>query len=190
MELKDLVVEYRNIITDEECETFIKWFENNKQLHSEGKIDQKKGTNTDLVIKKAIQAYPHPEDEISHLITDIIFRAYDNYSKTNLVPKNREDLCVRDYSIRVYKKNDGHFLLHSDQSIGSITRVFAIIMYFNDVKIGGETEFPEHNILIKPEKGKVLIFPCNYLFYHQGNVPISDNKYIGTAFVNYISSTC
>ena len=51
-------------------------------------------------------------------------------------------------------------------------------MYLNDVDVGGETEFPDWNIAVKPEKGKVLLFPCNYLFKHKGNVPISNEKYV------------
>ena len=58
-------------------------------------------------------------------------------------------------------------------------------MYLNDVDVGGETEFPDWNIAVKPEKGKVLLFPCNYLFKHKGNVPISNEKYISTNFINY-----
>ena len=52
----------------------------------------------------------------------------------------------------------------------TVGRLFAV-MYLNDVDVGGETEFPDWNIAVKPEKGKVLLFPCNYLFKHKGNVP-------------------
>ena len=58
-------------------------------------------------------------------------------------------------------------------------------MYLNDVEIGGETEFPEWNIAVRPER-KVLLFPCNYLFKHKGNVPISNEKYIATNFINFM----
>ena len=85
--------------------------------------------------------------------------------------------------IRVYDKNDGDFLRHMDQA-GVARRIFAIIMYLNTVDQGGETEVPDHNIKVKPEKGKVLIFPCNFMFYHQGNTPISGDKCIATAFIN------
>ena len=97
-----------------------------------------------------------------------------------------EDLVFQNYSVRVYHPNEGKFTYHFDQYAGgSVTRLFALIMYLNTVDEGGETEFPNHGIACKPVKGKVLIFPCNYLFPHQGNVPISHPKYIATSFINW-----
>jgi hypothetical protein len=67
-------------------------------------------------------------------------------------------MCARDYSIRVYHKNDGYFLEHFDQSAGAnVTRLFAFILYLNTVEEGGETEFPDFNYKCKPEEGKLLI---------------------------------
>ena len=31
------------------------------------------------------------------------------------------------------------------------------------------------------------MFPCNYMYPHGGNMPISGSKYIATAFVNFVS---
>jgi hypothetical protein len=62
-------------------------------------------------------------------------------------------------------------------------RILAFILYLNDVEEGGETEFITLNRLVKPETGKVLCFPCNFMFPHKGNIPISNDKYIVTAFV-------
>ena len=62
-------------------------------------------------------------------------------------------------------------------------RLLAFILYLNDVEEGGETEFMTLNRLVKPETGKVLCFPCNFMFPHKGNIPLSNDKYIVTAFV-------
>lgn len=187
MELSKLVVQLENFISDDYCESILKWFLTNQPLHMDGGVSNSNESKVVSQVKKATQAYPHPDDEISHLLTKVISNAYEKYSKINPVPKN-ECITARDYSVRVYKKNDGYFKEHIDQSAGStVNRIFAIILYLNDVYIGGETNFPDLGISVKPQKGKVLIFPCNYLFRHSGQMPISNDKYIFTAFINYCS---
>ena len=42
------------------------------------------------------------------------------------------------------------------------------------------------NMKIKPVKGRLIIFPCNYLFPHSGNIPISGDKFIVTAFISFV----
>ena len=60
--------------------------------------------------------------------------------------------------------------LYGQRQITSIT-------YLNDNYIGGETEFYK-GPLIKPEKGKTLIFPANICFRHRGKEVIEGCKYI------------
>ena len=190
MELKDLIVEFENFITEQECKKFIEWFWDNQDLHVIGKVyggNDPNSLNNEIQLerKKTIQAYPKPDDEISHLISKVIFEGYEKYSKIKPVPIG-QPLCTKDYSVRVYKQNEGYFLEHVDQSAGAnVNRLFGIILYLNTVEDGGETDFLDHQVSVKPESGKLLIFPCNYLFRHQGNIPISEDKYIVTAFINF-----
>tara|TARA_B100001250_G_C19579530_1_gene691375 strand:+ start:46 stop:657 length:612 start_codon:yes stop_codon:yes gene_type:complete len=186
MNLVDCIAEYDNILSDEMCDVMIDWFNANEELQDDGAIGTIEGEGVvNNKIKKSRQSYPHPEDSISDLMTEVIKKTYREYKKDHFVPEDSSMIAVRDYSIRVYDKNDGHFLRHMDQA-GVASRLFAIIMYLNTVDQGGETEFPDHNVKVKPEKGKVLIFPCNFMFYHQGNTPISGDKWIATAFINLI----
>jgi hypothetical protein len=181
--ITDLITEL-NIIPEEWCDMMISWFEKNSHLKKYGAYDIHDVSKTSFQYKNAIQSNPTPQDSVFHLMSKICTKSYDEYLKLNPAPI--ENICFKDYSIRVYNQNEGHFSQHIDQRAGgTVTRLFAMIMYLNDVEEGGETEFPSFNIKIKPERGKVLIFPCNYLFPHQGNIPISGPKYIATAFVNY-----
>jgi prolyl 4-hydroxylase len=38
-------------------------------------------------------------------------------------------------------------------------RVYTMFLYFSDVDEGGETDFPELGISVKPKKGKALLWP-------------------------------
>jgi len=92
------------------------------------------------------------------------------------------------YQIQIYKKNEGHYAWHHDlvgnnQKNRAQQRLLTFIWYLNDVDVGGETEFLHG--FIKPEAGKLLIFPACFTYYHKGNIPISNDKYIITGWVGY-----
>ena len=74
------------------------------------------------------------------------------------------------YNILKYK-GDGsqaYHALHADQGWpNNIQRHVSFSMYLNDIKEGGETEFPIQKLKIKPEAGKALIFPANWCYSHR-----------------------
>ena len=51
---------------------------------------------------------------------------------------------------------------------------------------GGETEFPDLDLTISPECGKLLVFPSIWTYLHRGNVPISNDKYILGSYKHYV----
>jgi hypothetical protein len=187
--LSDLIQQFPKFIDDEDCDILVKWFNDNPDRHIQGQVYGGSGEdfNNQVVLdqKKTTQVYPLPEDSISDLMTRIIFASYDTYSKIHPVPSG-QPLCAKDYSLRVYRMNDGYFKKHCDQTAGANSqRIFGFIAYLNDVVEGGETNFTALGVKGNPEKGNVLIFPCNYLFEHEGCVPISGDKYVMTAFINF-----
>ena len=60
------------------------------------------------------------------------------------------------------------------------------MIYLNDVEEGGETEFLYQPKRIKAEKGKIVIFPADFMHTHRGNPPISNEKYVLTGWFNII----
>ena len=55
-------------------------------------------------------------------------------------------------------------------------RYITFIWYLNDVSEGGETEM-KGNIRIKPEAGKLLLFPSTWTYPHCSRPTISNDKY-------------
>lgn len=76
-------------------------------------------------------------------------------------------------SVQKYQVNDGFYTMHHD----GMGRAVSALVYLNDVYEGGETVFPEFDLWIKPEKGKLVIFPSNYIYRHAAMVPKSNVKY-------------
>ena len=132
-------------------------------------------------MKIADQTYIEPDNPCSKTIYECIDKTINSIEYGYTIPY---DIESRDYSIRRYPKGEGHFGTHVDTtSKMTYNRLLAFILYLNDVEEGGETEFITLNRLVKPEIGKVLCFPCNFMFPHKGNTPLSNDKYIVTAFV-------
>jgi hypothetical protein len=68
----------------------------------------------------------------------------------------------------------------------SARRFLVFFLYLNDVAEGGETEFPDLDLTISPECGKLLVFPSIWTYLHRGNVPISNDKYILGSYKHYV----
>jgi hypothetical protein len=85
------------------------------------------------------------------------------------------------------KDNGGYHQFHIENSgTNSMRRVMAYIVYLNDIDEGGETEFLHQNIRVKPEAGKVVIFPAYFTHVHRGNPVLSgQDKYIMTGWFEY-----
>jgi len=61
-----------------------------------------------------------------------------------------------------------------------------VFLYLNDVEEGGETYFPQLDVSITPKRGRALMFPANWMYFHQGKKPISNPKYIIGTYLHYI----
>ena len=78
---------------------------------------------------------------------------------------------------------------HSDfvhpklDGLGGGMRILTCILYLNDMEddAGGCTEFTCGRI-VKPKKGKVLIFPSTIQYLHRGTIVKKGSKYIITTF--------
>jgi len=88
------------------------------------------------------------------------------------------------------KQQGGYPYWHSEvypQSKGTdaLHRILLFMFYLNDVDEGGETEFYYQDVSIKPRKGTMVIAPAYFTHTHRGNVPISNDKYILTSWVQF-----
>ena len=79
-----------------------------------------------------------------------------------------------------------HHWHYDNAGYTNMSRWFVFITYLNDDFDGGETEFLNQGIRVKPEKGKTVIFPAAYTHRHRGNPPINGTKYIATTWANIL----
>jgi hypothetical protein len=182
-------------ISKEKCEMIINKFNNDERKYKgttfEGVTEYKK---TNELIITGLEDWK----EIDHYLYDNLNKALKEYS--NRVIKNKsgevnlgsgtmkigghnDNMIDFGYQVQHYKANIGHYHWHTDSTdnINNLItsnqyRIITFIWYLCDVEIGGETEFL--NGKIKPEAGKLLLFPATWTYLHRGKMPISNDKYI------------
>ena len=78
-----------------------------------------------------------------------------------------------------------HYHWHVDSGPGEFRdRQLVAIWYLNDVPgPGGETEFPLQGVKIRPEEGKLVLFPPFWTHVHRGVTLERGVKYIATTWV-------
>jgi hypothetical protein len=104
-------------------------------------------------------------------------------SKFDIVPTKA--LITNEFMVQRYIQNKGRYVYHDDSMIdwsNKKYRLLTYLFYLNTVDEGGETEFwGEYKV--KPEAGKLILFPATWVYPHRGMMPISSNKYIITGWL-------
>ena len=60
----------------------------------------------------------------------------------------------------------------------------AMLLYLNDVDVGGETAFLYQGKAVQPKCGRIVLFPTSYMHAHAGRRPVSGPKYLITNFLH------
>jgi hypothetical protein len=155
----------------------------------------------DIEIKKSLDLYINEIKEIPifKFIDEFLFEnlskgitQYKKHLKENLknIPSDVWDIYIKDtydigYQIQMTDPG-GFFAWHSDFSLNNNNpRVITFIWYLNTLEPeqGGCTEFID-GTKIRPEVGKLLLFPATWTGIHRGCVLKSGKKYIITGWLH------
>ena len=191
----NFIAHYKNAFTHEQCDEFIDFlyqcvdhgqgqfrheYDTSNQLK---KSDQSTGTHP--LLPKTITAHyaAMNRDAVEYILRDLLPVYCDHYF-TEL-----NDVGLDIYEpIKVQKTEPGggYHEWHCE-TLGKLTRdrVFAYMIYLNDVDEGGETEFLYQTCRYRPRKGDFLIWPGYFTHVHRGNPPLSNDKYIATGWIEY-----
>lgn len=190
----DFIYQYPNSIPKILCEDIIQLFEEEQDKY-EGVVISGLNKNvkdtTDFVIPKRNDKWKKIEKFLYKELFNKIIRyknnlqqnEYNNYNIKFLFLKG--DLFAKDFLISKYRQNTGKYIYHNDFSYSEKSaRVITFLWYLNDIEEGGETIFWD-NYKIKPESGKLILFPATWTYPHTGKIPISSNKYIITGWLEH-----
>lgn len=162
------------------CDEIINFFENSKEI-PKMVVDNESKKDTEMFINDSTNEY------INFFKSEILGECYYQYCKKYQYCKARE-VCSSIFKIQKYNPNESYKNWHCERSNldpMNISRHLVWMMYLNDVNDGGETEFYYQQLKIKPEVGKILIWPSDWTHTHRGIPSPSKVKYIATGWFNY-----
>ena len=213
MDIDRLIVEYPNAMPDKVCSHVIEYheeLESQGETHKgtfgyTDKFDNKIKNDTESVFDNC-EKYALDVELLADTLHNLIEKYYSDFDEEHAPdilegeePFNphRHYLVhwmrnLSKFQIQKYKQEEGGYpKWHVDQSgidtadPSKSDRILAWMLYCNTVEDGGETEFYYLNKKVKPEKGKIVIFPADFPFVHRGNVPIDAHKYIVTGWYRW-----
>ncbi len=177
------IFEFNNSIDKTKCEEIIDRFENSKNDHYRGRVGQ--NYKEDPSIKRSTDMVLSGKDNWK----DIDELLFTSLSKALSIVKKEYDFFngpFKDVGYAVQKTESGEFFnWHIDSGNHQLSdRQLVAIWYLNDVAgPGGETEFLNQNIKIKPEVGKLILFPPFWTHEHRGVKLQNGIKYIATTWI-------
>ncbi len=65
----------------------------------------------------------------------------------------------------------------------------ASVYYINDDYTGGEINFPDHNLEIKPKPNSLIIFPGNENYLHEVRTIVDNDRYSSAMWLQFTGST-
>ena len=182
------IVEIKGLVKPEFCETLLKKFHASPNLQHKGIAGGYRSDKVSMDLFMTTQNDPQWK-QLDEATFELIKMAIHVYAQ--LYPMiNTVAFSDCGYQIQHYPQNEGKFDWHIDGgSPKDCHRLIALILYLNDVEEGGETQFANFPVSIKPEVGKIALFPTSWTHIHRGDVPKSGDKSIICTFFHLTPET-
>lgn len=177
------IFEKKNALPLDVCSEMIRRFEANEDEQYEGRIGQTVGKDRD--IKRSTDLVTSGKENWKDIDREL-FR-----SLGSIITEFREAFPFfkgpfKDMGYAIQRTNPGEFYhWHIDGGSHEFShRQLVAVWYLNDVEgPGGETEFSYQQVKVKPEAGKVILFPPFWTHEHRGVELQKGVKYIATTWV-------
>ena len=169
---------YENFWPADQCRSLIEWFESSPDK----KVQQADGSFSFTQVDLS-QTRPELHGELTQKLSVIFYRYQNELDVRRFWPAR---YFYENARVKRYLPNGrDEFPLHVDvYNSASAARFMAVLIYLNKPE-GGETIFPDLDLSIAPEAGKLMIFPPLWTFPHAGLPPVGSNKYILTTYLLY-----
>ena len=183
---------YDNVIDEESCNKFIEMFEDSHHRQTVHEEDVDKRISFTQIIMVNHEEWESVQNGMLELFQDYIKQYKVDckvYDKMWPETYGYEAIRMKRYLANDYDRFDPHVDILDHHTS---RRFLAFFIYVNDVDEGGETEFlnlykPGTYIpyRIEPKRGRLLMFPPTWQYYHAGLKPISGLKYLIHSYCHY-----
>ena len=180
---KNFILHAKGALPPKACELAINFFEKRRDLQYQGEVcdgyypDMKRCT--EICLKR--EEYTLFESTISKYLKEYTekYPFIDKLCRWSISPI---------FNIQRYHPGEGYFYTHCENmGISNSNRVLAWMIYLNDVRDGGYTEFPTQKKKYQPRTGDILIWPAYFTHPHNGIVSKTQKKYIATGWCEYVN---
>jgi hypothetical protein len=181
--MKSIIHSHKEVFSKKSCNQLIDWFEKNTQHASPG------GGGTEPLNNLEINITIEKQESFFGLGF-----AIEKGIKSFLNEYKLFNDCLKpwglDTSAQLCKFNPNNYYnyIHceNDGFKNKLNRVFAWMIYLNNIKEGGGTEFIHQNITLIPKAGDFHVWPAGPSHMHRGVSAPEDNKYIVTGWFNFL----
>ena len=178
MQLSNFIRTYDNAFSDEFCQSLIAKFESKPELLRQNGSIVRAGLEESNWVELDIGRYS--DADTRDVFLETIKKYKEQYEKDcQIVPALPDAQKYAELIIKRYNANSNEkFQPHYDSVGPTAGRYLVFLWYLNDVEEGGETEFMDLGISVKPKAGTMLIFPPYWMYRHEAHIPITNPKYI------------
>lgn len=166
------------------CQNIIDRFETHTEHQNIGRIGQKGSEHTDVKRSTDLRVSGREEwRDVDAVLLQSLSKAVAKLAQSHPFFANNS---FKDIGYNLQRTKPGEFYeWHIDSGPGLFSqRQLVAIWYLNTVPgPGGETEFYFQDIIIKPERGKLILFPPFWTHLHRGKELVKGEKYIATTWV-------
>jgi|TARA_Y100000034_G_scaffold80919_1_gene97033 hypothetical protein len=183
---------YDNVIDDLSCKELVQRFEDSHEYHQT--VHQEEGDNVisfEQIILVEHEEWESVQNGMLEMFQDYIMHYKIDcsvYDKQWPDKYGYEAIRIKRYLANDYDRFDPHVDV---LNLPTSKRFLAFFIYLNDVEEGGETEFyfnkPGTFIPYKvtPKRGRMVMFPPLWMYYHAGLKPVSGKKYMIHSYCHY-----
>jgi hypothetical protein len=185
---------YENVLDSNECLELISYYESMAEIdlaiehtgYSQSPSHIGRKDKTVFMLDKSIISIPETSSLLKNFLPKF-WACYNDYASEYSSIQDIKKIGM--HMIRFQKTSPGggfHYWHFENGGFEASSRVIAFQIYLNDILDGGETEFLYYSRRIKPESGKLIIWPAGFTHTHRGNPPLKDNKYLLTGWLYII----
>ena len=195
--IKDFVGIFENALDSGLCDFYIKHFDkmktagfsyrrNSEESAGLAKSDESINLFRDESLTMMLLGTGNPQSRNSKLMQSL-WNGYKSYSEAYVGLTQHPKHSVVEIKVQKTLPTEGYHVWHcEDAGLTNSNRILAWMIYLNDVKEGGETEFLYQSMRVAPKKGTLVIWPAGFTHMHRGNPPLSGEKYIMTGWFQYV----
>jgi hypothetical protein len=174
---------YDNVIDKDFAQQLIAMFEESPEHHEEIVLKGHRSF-TQVTLQQHVEWQPFWQ-ALQNRFIDYIDKYMKDCNVTEMMFP--QQYAFEQFRLKRYLPNDvDEFADHVDVGNYDSARRFLVFFLYLDDNKEGDTTFPQWNIAVKPETGRMLMFPPMWTHLHAGKKPVEKPKYIIGSYLHYV----